>query len=778
MTFLKSLLLGLRRKVGEPIMILLTVAIAVAIFVSAFALRDSIRQSTVDSYRAFSGDAALEASFSEDYPAYYVTAEDADYRALATECDRYGALYSGYLFYASVGKEKGSFATIYATDREALSRYNPVECLSGEVTSSRTGAVLSESFAEKIGARVGDTLTAGRYGSAQTATLTVTGVARERGLFTGAQVLVSEQTASRLLSLGDNLRVYNRFFVELSAEKMNLLGVTAEQATERLAAVSPCFDVASPVNDRNVEVTLSYQSTLLIVVALIVAALGAILIHSAVSLVMKNRLATAALFKSVGATSGALTLYLLAEIFLYGLVGSLIGVGGSYVVGAIFGAMTGSAASFSVGVGTAFLGILFGVALALLSALAPVLRLSLSPLSDLLRSHSPIVRAKALPAVVSAAVFLALFLAVAFAGVSAAFALGAVAAFALLALLFTAIPFAVTGVSALLVRVTRDRPRAGKVYLAATGARSNRHAHSGARLLAIAVLAILSIALLLGEATGQLRSFDRLFRADIMISADSAEIPAVTVDARTIEGVSGAYFAYVETRCAIEGEEDNTVSFFAARAQEYESVFRAEEFGVDVASLTGNRRAAMGSGLALKLGLEIGDEFSLTVNGGRETFILASLIDTPLTVVFVDLSGLGIPPNLCLAEGTDDAFSRLSEKYALTGAVYRASDAFGYVTTLASDYIRVFAVFEGLVFLFALAGYLNAALASYRDRRREYELLAAAGASRSDRIRMIVWENAIVVLTAVAIGAAMAFALLFIVQNMLKSLGLYFALLG
>ena len=359
-----------------------------------------------------------------------------------------------------------------------------------------------------------------------------------------------------------------------------------------------------------------------------------------------------------------------------------------------------------------------------------------------------------------------------------AFTVGIFAAVALVALLFTAVPFAVKGVSFLVVRFTEDRPRAGRLRLAAAGARYNRHAQSGARLLAIAVLAILSIALLLGEATAQLGSFDRLFRADVMISADSAEIPSVTADARAVEGVSGAYYAYVETRCSLEGEEGNTVSFFAARAQEYESVFRAAEFGVDVASLAGSRRAAMGGGLALKLGLEIGDEFALTVNGERETFVLASLIDTPLTVVFVDLSGLGIPPNLCLAEGTDAAFTRLAEKYALTGAVYRAGDAFGYVTTLAEDYIRVFALFEGLVFLFAFAGYLNAALASHRDRRREYELLAAVGAARSDRVKITVWENAIVVLTAALIGAASSFALLYVVQNMLKSLGLYFTLIG
>ena len=78
MSFLKSLLLGLRRKIGEPIMILLTVAIAVATFVSALALRDSVEQSAIASYRALAGRAALEASFSETYAPYYTTADSAN----------------------------------------------------------------------------------------------------------------------------------------------------------------------------------------------------------------------------------------------------------------------------------------------------------------------------------------------------------------------------------------------------------------------------------------------------------------------------------------------------------------------------------------------------------------------------------------------------------------------------------------------------------------------------------------------------------------------------
>ena len=779
MSFVKSLLLGLKRKIWEPIIIVLTVTIAVATFVSALTLRSSVKTTAIDSYRALSGNCALEATLSEEDSAYYLTEDSAAYLSLKTQCEKYGELHAGYLFYASLGAGEGVFSEIYATDSRDLAAYNKIGLVSGEVKNSNTGVVLSEPFAQKIGAKTGDFITATRYGSAQKFILSVTGVAKPVGVFRQVDALLSEVAASRLLSLGDNVKIYNRFFIDLSEEKMNSLGVNEKGVSEAVAAACPAFTVASPVKEHNVEVTLSYQSTLLFVIALIVAVLGVILIYTAVSLVMKNRVSVAALFKSVGASNGVLTLYLLAETVLYGLVGGLLGVAAGVGVSALFGVLTGAVVSFSVGWGAALLGVLFGVVLSLVSALIPVLRLSYSPLYDLLHEASPVSKVKALPAIICGGVFAALFLWSALATVSSAFTVGVFAFLALLAALFAVVPLAIKGGSALLSKVTADSPKAGKLHLAALGAKHNRHAHSGARLLAIAVMAVVAVGVLLGEANRQLSSFNDLFRADIVISASSEDLAGIAAEAKEVEGVSGAYLAYVATRCEIEGDKDNTVSLLAARGQEYDEVFNAKAFGVDVSSVMGGeRRAAIGGGLALKLGLSVGDTFTLIVEGKPLTFTLSSLIDTPLTVVFADLSGLGIQPNVCLARGDKLAHDHLAEKYALEGAVYSSRDAFGYVIDLATAYIKVFSLFEILVCLFAFAGYLNTAIAAYRDRKRERELLVAAGASKGDIRLLFVWENAIVSLSAILLGALCSVALLFIVQNMLKTLGLYFTLLG
>ena len=775
--FLKSLLLGLKKKIGEPIMIILTVAIAVATFVSALTLRGSIEQSAVASYRALSGEAELEATL-EDENVYFLTEDNDAYRALQAAVEPYGELYGGYLFYASIGKEEESFAEVYATDLDTLTRYNSFSILSGEIRKSRTGVILSERFASEIGAETGDFLTATRYGSSQRILLEVTAVAKGEGLFAETDALLAEETASRLSSLGDSVKVYNRFFIDLSDEKMDNAGVDAALAAEAIQAAAPRFVVTSPVNDRNVQVTLSYQSTLLFIIAVIVAVLGAILIYTAVTLVMKNRVSVASLFKSVGASNGELTLYLLGEILLYGVVGSLIGIAGSLGVSAIFRAITGSIVSIAVGWLPALMGVLFGIVLALLSALIPVLRLSLSPLYDMLHSHTPILSPKPLPLVVTGGLCLLFFLWSAFAGVAYALLLGVFAFLTLIAFLFTLVPFAIKGVSHLLCRVTEDRPLVGKLRLAAVGAKNNRHAHSGARLLAIAVMAVVSVAVLLGEAKTQLNTFGDLFRADVMISADREELTDIALETSAEEGVSGAYLAYIETRCALEGAEGNTVSLFAVRGQDYEKAFRTDRFGLDPTVLKRGKKAVISGGLALKLGIEPGDTFVMTVDGVQAEFELAAVIDTPLTLVFTDLSALGGKANVCLVDCTTEAYQNLTEKYAIKGAVYHATDAFDYVIDLASAYFKVFTIFEILVFVFAAIGYLNNAIASYRDRRREYELLVAAGASKGDQLKIVLFENIIVVAVAAILGAAFSFALLFVVQNMLKSLGLYFTLLG
>ena len=639
--FLKSLLLGVRRRVGEPILILITVAISVAVFVSALALRASIEKTAIASYRALSGECELEATLEKEDAAYYLTTSAEEYLALEAAVEPYGELRLGYLFYASIGTEKGEFAEIYATDPSSLISYNPITFLSGGIGTSEGDVILGERFAEKIGARVGDVVTASRYGGEGQRHLVVSGIAKGEGLFTVADAIVSEVAAARLLK-GDEVKVYNRFFIDLSDDKLQARGVTAAEATARIAELAPDFRIESPVNEKNVAISLSQQTTLLLVISMIVAVLGAVLIYTAVSLVMKNRLSTAALFKSVGAESGKLALYLLAEILLYGVFGSLIGVAGSYGFGALFGRLMGTVGGFAVGGLQVLFGVIFGVVLSLVAASIPVFKLAYTPLSELLRSRSPVISVKWIPAVVAGAIFLVLFVVLPFVGVSAAFAVGAAAAGAMFLCLFALMPVLIAGLSRLIGRWTRNVPKAGRLYLAAAGARSNRHAHSGARLLAIALTAVVTTTILLTETTSQMRLFEKLFRADLMISADADTVPEIAADVRKESGVTGAYLGYVETRCALVDNDENTVTLLAVNEGEYADVFDVRDFGLDPKAIAGARKVALSGGLALKLGLSVGDEFALVVKDQRIVFTLSALIDTPLTVVFTDLSGLGI----------------------------------------------------------------------------------------------------------------------------------------
>ena len=776
--FVRSLLRSIKSKLGEPILIIVTVAFAVATFVSALSLGSSIETGLRDSYKALSGNAALEATFADDFSAYYTTANSLEFEALQEATAPYGKLHAGYYFYASTTGKSKEFARMYATDLSDFVTYRSVDFAAGGASDKNTAAILGESFAEKLGVSVGDRVKLTMYGSAKATTVEVVGVSEGTGAFRAADILVSEVTATRLFSFAEDVKVYNRFFIELSEENMKLAAVTEEQAAAKISELAPAFSVASPVNDENVAVTLRNESTLLFVIAALVAVLGVVLIYTAVSLVMKNRMKLAALFRSVGATSGGLCAYLLAEIALYGVVGGVLGVAGSLGLGALFNLIVGGAgATVTLTLGYAVLGVAFGVVLATLSALVPVLRVSRMPLYDMLNVATPVVKYGWLSSCITGAAFVAFFLWSVLSGVSDAFVAGIFAAAALFAFLFAVVPLLVKGAGKLLMKCSRES-NAGALYIAASGAKENRHAFSGARLLCIAITAVIVVASLSGEATTQLNGFERLFRADLMISANEAEIPTLLADVRTESNVEGAYAAYIETQCPL-AQGENTVTLIAVRAQEIASALDTEVFRLNASSIVGVRRAALSEGLAMKLGVSLGDSFAVKVNGAFVDFTVASYIDTPLTMVFTDLSGLDIPANVCLVRGTSDTLADdLAEKYALTASVYRVRDAFGYVMELADAYIQVFVLLDIVVILFAFLGYFNNALASYRDRKKEYALLESVGASRADRRKMIVAENALVVLVAAVLAGIASVALLFIVQNMLKSLGLYFRLLG
>ncbi len=775
--FLKSLFLNLKRKIGEPILIVLTVALAVATFLSAIALRDSIEREAIRSYRSFSGRSEIEAVYAGEDEAFYLTGGSTEYEKLKAAAEDVGALHAGYFFYASASASSDSFARIYSADFSDLSEYNPVSVSKGEIASSRTGAVLSASFAEKIGVALGGNFVLSRYGGNQKVTLTAIAFAEEEGVFLSSDILVSENVASRLVSLGDGVTVYNKFFIDFSAQKIEALGLDRKGATDKLAADAPSFTFASPVNEENVETTLSYQSALLAVIASLVAAIGAVLIYSAVSLVMKNRISLCSLFMSAGATRTQLFGYLAAEILLYAVFGSAAGIGLSFGVAALFSAVGSfSAGAISVGPLICLFGMLFGVALAFLSSLVPILRLSGTSLYDALHFSTPVARERAFPALVGAIVFLAFLLALAFAAPRFSLVLGAFAFLSAFALILALAPLAVRGVGELVMRVAKGG-KVGALYVAASASHKQKHAYSGARIFAVSVAAVVTVAALCFEAESQLVSFDKLFKTDVLVTCAEGDAPVVLDSLRAEEGVRGAYLAYLETKCAIEGG-DGTVTLVAVRAQEATAALDLGAFGFRFEEIAGSRKAAVSRGFALKRGLNVGDPFAVKLNGEYVPFTVAALTDTPITIVFTDLSGLGVSPNACLA-GTDGekVFDRLSEKYSLIGAVTRVKDVFAYVTSLARSYLRIFKFFNVLVIAFAAIGYANALLASLRDRKREFEILAAVGAGRSDRIKILAFENAIVILSSAVLGAIFSVALLFIVQNALKGLGLYFSLL-
>lgn len=775
--FVRSLLHSIKRKVGEPILIVATVLLAVAVFIAAFSLRVSVEKRVVESYRALAGDCALEASFSEDFSAYYTTEDSAEYRTLCEKAEAYGTVHSGYFSYLTATGAEESFARAYATDLSDLFEYNACRFVSGGVSSKATGVILRSAFAEKIGVKMGDRMQLSVYGSERKSMVEVVGLAEESGPFLQADILLTDTVMSRLLSMPEDVKIRNRFFIDLSEEKTEVLGVSEKEIAATLTLITPSFAFASPLNEEALGITLRYESTVLFAVAFLVAVLGVILIYTAVTLVMKNRLSLASLFRSVGASSRTLFFYLFAEIALYAVLGSLLGVAASYGVASLMNLMIGTAsAPVSITFGMAALGVLFGVLLALLSAFIPVWRVGRMPLYEMMNSSSSVRKPEALPALIAGGLFLTFFLWSAFSSVALSLVSSVLAALSLFAFLFAYMPFLVKEANAILMRFS-DKSAVGTLYIAAAGARENRHAQSGARLLVIALTVVISVATICGKATVQLSSLERLFRADVVISAESDDLRAIRSEVVAEKGVKGTYLAYIEQKCSL-AQGANRVTLIAVRGEDFDVALDTSAFSLDVSSVLGERRLAIGRGLAMQAGVSVGDPILLEVGGVETVFTVASYLDTPLAIVFTDLSGLGIKENACLAEVSAETVTQdLAEKYSRSAFVVRFVELFSSYVEAANAYIRVLILLDVLVVIFALLGYVNNALASYRDRKREFRLLTEVGAGAAERKKIIFFENAVIVIAALLVATVASFFLLFIVQNMLKYFGAYFRLL-
>ncbi len=325
--YAKHLLRTLRRAPLQPLLILLTVALSVAVTVTAVRLPSvfSERSREISMANSYLGD--LLVTPRGDSGLRWILGDDAA-AAVGNEGTVCGEFrLTGF----TTVDETTQILQVSAVDLPAANSFYSLQYLSyGGFTAEnlRTSAILSEHCANALGVSRGDSVSIRLL--EETFTFTVQAVAKADGILTDADLLIASDCIRATLAarvpavsaLGDSCPIYTRLMVN-AAE-----GVDPAALALRLSESGALSDYAVTVTgaERQFSFIAITQALAIWIPVVLLTILAAYLIMTSLKLLRQDRSAEYALFSICGAPPRLLGRLQYAEGLLYGILGGPAGI--------------------------------------------------------------------------------------------------------------------------------------------------------------------------------------------------------------------------------------------------------------------------------------------------------------------------------------------------------------------------------------------------------------------------------------------------------------------
>jgi hypothetical protein len=187
------------------------------------------------------------------------------------------------------------------------------------------------------------------------------------------------------------------------------------------------------------------------------------------------------------------------------------------------------------------------------------------------------------------------------------------------------------------------------------------------------------------------------------------------------------------------------------------------------------RNAATTEAYAKCLGVSVGDELSVTLDGERLTFTVSAIFSSPLNCIYFDSVATGIPYNILAVKGKE-GIPMPELRGEIASVMSLEMPLIASVTEYMETKISVFhiynrcgtALFFALLF-FSLTGLTDNLWESYRSRREEFLLYQNCGMKDGDLARMKTWEIGITISFALPLGILGAAGLILILNQWMQS---------
>jgi len=664
---------------------------------------------------------------------------------------------------------------------------------------------LDRKTAERLGFEVGDTVQIVILGPPESFTLVgLAGFGEADNLGGAGFALFDIPTAQRVFRAGDTFDT-----IDVAA----IPGVTPETLVERLQTMLP--DSVEAVTAQSVaeeqaaalKEGLGFFNTFLLVFAGIALFVGTFIIQNTFRIIVAQRTRELALFRALGATGRQVTGMVLTEAAIVGVVSSglglLFGVALANVLAIAYEAFGGDLpeAALEVRLRTVVVALAVGVVVTLISALLPARKAASVPPVAALRDVESTTRRSMRTRVVAGAPISAfgialgvigLFVDLPFEGISPIALVGAGAAIVFIGVAVISPIFTRTVAGAIGAPFPRLLALPGALARENSMRKPRRTAATAAALMI--GLALVSLATILAASfRGTVRQvIDESFRADLVISGVGfGGIGFSTSIADELEALP-EIDRLARTRFGQASIQEGPAFVSAVQTHTFLDLFSIDLIagGFEDLSLPS---VALRTSRAEELGVVVGDTVTLTfARTGEQQLPVAAIWD-----------GQGIQGSVLVSIETFEAnfVEQLDSQVLIAlrdGVTIESGRAAVESVTVAYPNVQIqdqadfkaqtesqINLILSLIFvllllsvLIALLGITNTLSLSIIERTREIGLLRAVGMSRKQVRRMIRWESVIISVFGAVLGIALGILFGWAVVRALSEQGLLFVLPG
>lgn len=746
---IKFVITNIKEKKFRTFLIIFSIAISTALFLSSTTLVDTMLYESINSMKSYYGDCDIIISADEDSPSQiFYTKEAEEYK----EDFEYiiGTVGASAVF-KSVEDEVVRF-DLRGITLEDQEKINSVEYIQYHNISPFNGRkiILNLDTAEKFGFSLGDSIELEIAGVKRS--FLISAIAKNEGFFQ------QRDTISAIVPRNTLAAFYNSG-LRVSAIYLKLNDISKKATLiKELSNSYKRLDVHEPFTEQELKNTLDGITTPFSLIVVMLLCITMFIIYSSFKVITLERLHLIGTFRSIGATRKATDFILITESFLYGTIGGIVGIalgiGVLYLMRLIL--LPHATVVFPFTLKHILSAFIVAIVLTLVSTILPIIKVSRIPLRAIvLNDIEKNSRRKKWTFWIAVPLLVVAIAGPRVAQKNLALLVNVICAFSLVAAVILLVPFVIT----IFIKAFE------RVYvvifgnigtLAAKNMRDNKNILNNICLLAIGLSSMLTMNTVSYDIVSGTIDHYKTRLYDIMLEDRKADKNLEQV-IRKIDGVKDVYSIYEANGVAVEGLNYKIRTVQGVDKNKFLDYWDMDIEGnrlEQISRLDQGRNILITNSLKDALGVSMGEKITLKLGSVNKDYKIIGFYNTR---IFNGNCAL-VSERYLKSDIKAKYFSRVYvqtnknpvevEKILRKALIRRQQTSIKRIEALKASELagnrRLFSVLDvfSIITLFiGILGVFNNLMVSFLERKKSFAMLRSIGMSKTQILKMIFLES-------------------------------------